>query len=145
MRMQKSVAFLLLFFLNSSSGFVCLFFLIFVDLIIWLLRVLVAACELLVAACELFVVACMWDLVPWPGIKPGPPAIGALNHWTTREVPSCISIHNEQCQQKIRERSYFLKHQWDTIQRKKMSQVGERRVNWKPLKVLREIHGDTNK
>ena len=32
----------------------------------------------------------MWDLVPWPGIKPGPPALGAqgLKHWTTREVPA---------------------------------------------------------
>ena len=31
----------------------------------------------------------MWDLAPWPGIKPGPPALGAqsLSHWTTREVP----------------------------------------------------------
>ena len=30
----------------------------------------------------------MWDLVPWPGIKPGPPALGpqSLSHWTTREV-----------------------------------------------------------
>ena len=29
------------------------------------------------------------DLVPWPGMKPGPPALGAqsLSHWTTREVP----------------------------------------------------------
>ena len=26
----------------------------------------------------------MWDLIPWPGIKPGPPALGV--HWTTREV-----------------------------------------------------------
>ena len=41
----------------------------------WLRRVLVAAC--------------MWDLVPRPGIKPGPPTLGAwsLTHWTTREVP----------------------------------------------------------
>ena len=32
---------------------------------------------------------CLWDLVPWPGIKPRPPALGAwhLSHWTTREVP----------------------------------------------------------
>ena len=32
----------------------------------------------------------MWDLVPRPGIEPGPPALGArsLNHWTTREVPT---------------------------------------------------------
>ena len=31
----------------------------------------------------------MWDLVPWPGIKPGPPALGmrSLSYWTTREVP----------------------------------------------------------
>ena len=31
----------------------------------------------------------MWDLVPWPGIKPGPPALEAwtLGFWTTREVP----------------------------------------------------------
>ena len=42
----------------------------------------------LVVTCELLVVACMWDLVPWPGIEPGPPALGAqsLNHWATREV-----------------------------------------------------------
>ena len=31
----------------------------------------------------------MWDSVPWPGIKPRPPALGAQSpsHWTTREVP----------------------------------------------------------
>ena len=31
----------------------------------------------------------MWDLVPWPGIEPGPPALGvrSLSHWTTREFP----------------------------------------------------------
>ena len=35
-----------------------------------------------------------WDLVPQPGIKPGPPALGAkgLNHWTTREVPDSTSF-----------------------------------------------------
>ena len=29
----------------------------------------------------------MWDLVPWPGIEPRPPALGAqsLNRWTTRK------------------------------------------------------------
>ena len=32
----------------------------------------------------------MWDLVPWPGIELGRPALGAwsLSHWTTREAPS---------------------------------------------------------
>ena len=30
----------------------------------------------------------MWDLVPWPGIDPGPlPAAWNLSHWTTREAP----------------------------------------------------------
>ena len=30
----------------------------------------------------------MWDLVPWPGNEPGPPASGvqSLSHWTTMEV-----------------------------------------------------------
>ena len=59
-------------------------------------RVLVAACGIFVAACGIFLVmaweifSCgMQDLVPRPGIEPGPPALGAwsLNHWITREVP----------------------------------------------------------
>ena len=31
----------------------------------------------------------MWDLVPWPGIEPGPFALGlwSPSYWTTREVP----------------------------------------------------------
>ena len=31
----------------------------------------------------------MWNLVPWPAIKPRPSALGArsLSHWTSREVP----------------------------------------------------------
>ena len=34
----------------------------------------------------------MWDLVPWPRIKPGPPQLGvwSLNHWTTRELPPVV-------------------------------------------------------
>ena len=55
---------------------------LFMYYLFWLRRVSVAACRLLVAAH-------MRDLVPWPGIEPGPPASGArsLTHWTTREVP----------------------------------------------------------
>ena len=52
-------------------------------------------CWVLVAAwgifsCVIWTLSCgMWDLVPWPGIKPGPPALGeqSLNYLTTREVP----------------------------------------------------------
>ena len=35
----------------------------------------------------------MWDLVPWPGIEPWPPAVGlrSLSHWgTTTEFPHCL-------------------------------------------------------
>ena len=34
----------------------------------------------------------IWDLVPWPGIEPGPSALEAqsLSHWTTREVSQGI-------------------------------------------------------
>ena len=40
--------------------------------------------------CGIQALSCsMWDLVPWAGIEPGLPALGAqsLNRWTTREVP----------------------------------------------------------
>ena len=36
----------------------------------------------------------LWALVLWPGIEPGPPALGAwgLSYWTTREVPVMLFI-----------------------------------------------------
>ena len=39
----------------------------------------------------------MWDIVPWPGIEPGPPALGAqnLSHRTTREVPQIVGLFEE--------------------------------------------------
>ena len=39
--------------------------------------------------------SCMWALVPWSGIEPGAPALGArsLSHWTTREVPLHVFSH----------------------------------------------------
>ena len=50
-------------------------------LCIWLCLVFIAACR--------FFSCGMGDLVPWPGIEPWPPALGAssLSHWTAREVP----------------------------------------------------------
>ena len=35
-------------------------------------------------------------LVPRPGIEPAPPAleVWSLNHWTAREVPAIIFIHD---------------------------------------------------
>ena len=75
-----------------------IFFLFFFNiyLFIWLPQVLVAACGIF--SCSMWTLRCgmlafscsMWILVPWPGIEPGPPALGAwsLNCWTIREVPS---------------------------------------------------------
>ena len=36
----------------------------------------------------------MWVLVPWPGIEPGPPALGAWSHshWTTKEIPQYMLL-----------------------------------------------------
>ena len=37
----------------------------------------------------------MWDLVPWPGIDPGPQALGAQSpsHWATKEVLKLVCNH----------------------------------------------------
>ena len=69
-------------------------------LFIWLHWVLIAGSSIFVALCGIF--SCsrgtlsyeMWDLVPWPGIEPQPPALGvrSLSHWTTREVPDYIFL-----------------------------------------------------
>ena len=44
----------------------------------------------------------MWDLIPWSGIEPRPPALGpwSLSHWTTREVSvlSCAKHVAQSCQ-----------------------------------------------
>ena len=54
---------------------------------IWLRLVKIIACSIVDLSRS------MWDLVPWPGIEPGSPALGvwSLSHWTTREVPWRIS------------------------------------------------------
>ena len=54
----------------------------------WLFWVLVAACRIF-SHSMLTLSWGMWDLVPWPGITPRPPALGlrGLSHWTPREVP----------------------------------------------------------
>ena len=41
----------------------------------------------------------MWDLVLWPGVKPGPPALGVqcLGHWSTGQVPILIIFNCTYC------------------------------------------------
>ena len=59
-----------------------LFFNTYVCLFVWLLCILVVSYRI----CSYS----MWDLVPWPGTKPGTRAlvVWSLSHWTTREVPA---------------------------------------------------------
>ena len=70
-------------------------FLVFIIFIYWLCQVSGAAHGIF--SCGIQTLGCgMWDLVPWPGIEPGPPALGArsLSHWTTREVLVLSKILN---------------------------------------------------
>ena len=69
------------------------FFLMFIYLFIWLHQVFIEAHWIFIMACGLF--SCgIWDLILWPGIEPGPLALGAqrLSHWTTGEVPTVKTI-----------------------------------------------------
>ena len=62
----------------------CFYFCLFVNICLctWLLQILVVACRIFSCSTR--------DLVPWPGIEPGLPALDvqSLGCWTTREVPS---------------------------------------------------------
>ena len=65
----------------STLFFIFSFIYLYIHSFIWLHWALVEAC---------WIFRCgMWDLVPWPGIEAGTPALEAqsLSHWTTREVP----------------------------------------------------------
>ena len=118
--------------MTDNSNYFLTFIYLFVCLFVWLCQVSVAARSIFVAACGIFVVACgifrcgmrdllvaacgnfscsmqthscsMWDLVPWPRIKPRPPALGeqSLSHWTTREILTTVIF-------KIKISSIFLK------------------------------------
>ena len=63
-------------------------FIFILYLFIWVHWVLAAACRSFSWS--------MWDLVYWPEIKPGPPALGvqSLTHWTTREVPLAFGFES---------------------------------------------------
>ena len=62
--------------MRNLRGGLTLQFFFNIYLFIWLCCVLVVARGIFVAECAIF--SCgTWDLVPWPGIEPGPPALGA--------------------------------------------------------------------
>ena len=62
---------------------------------------LFSLCSYFLFFCFIFWPCCMACriLVPWPGVNPRPPALGAqrLNHWTAREAPVSLPVFNEQC------------------------------------------------
>ena len=72
-------------------------------LIIWslywffkIIYLFTSLCWVLVAMLRICSLCCgMWDLVPWPGIEPRPPALGAwsLSHWTTMEAPELVPLN----------------------------------------------------
>ena len=73
------------FLFSPQYLFICLRQVLVADL--WS-SIFVVACGIF--SCYMQILSCrMWDLVPWPGIEPKPPALGAwsLSPWTTREVP----------------------------------------------------------
>ena len=71
------------------SHFVVALPFLFKHIFIWLCWVLVAARGSLIFIAMWGIFSCSrWDLLPWLGIEPGPPALGAwsFSHWTTREL-----------------------------------------------------------
>ena len=72
------------------------FFLMFYYLFIWLHQVLVASCRIFDLRYSMRMLSYgMWGLVPWPGIKPGPLAMGtwSFSHWTAREAALSLSLY----------------------------------------------------
>ena len=64
------------------------FFFLNIYLFVWIHQILVATSKIFTCGMQTLSYS-MWDLVPWPGIEPGPLALGAqsLSHWTSRKVP----------------------------------------------------------
>ena len=87
--------------LNIRAKIVQLFYFIYfifkIFIYLFILAVPDLSCgtrDLLVVACQLLVAVCMWDLLPRPGIEPGPTALGVRSrtHLTTREVPKTVQL-----------------------------------------------------
>ena len=56
----------------------------------WLSTWIIFSCSMQTLSCDVQTLSCsMWHRVPWPGIEPRSPALGAwhLSPWINREVP----------------------------------------------------------
>ena len=73
---------LLMFYNSQHISLLPLWSGVFLSILFFFKKYLLIYLAVLALSCS------MWHLVPWPGIKPGPPALGAqsLHGWTTREV-----------------------------------------------------------
>ena len=84
--------------------------------LIWLCQVLVVDLQSSLWAHGIFNCV-MWNLIPWPGIKPRPPPLRtqSVSHWTTREIPRLViftlNFHGVQGFQKV-PRSLFCRNVW---------------------------------
>ena len=72
-----------------------IFIYLFIYLFIWSCCVFGVADGIFSLRCDMWTLACgRWDLVPWPGIEPGPPALGtwSLSHRTTRKSQDILNL-----------------------------------------------------
>ena len=60
------------------------FFFLNIYLFVWIHQILVATSKIFTCGMQTLSYS-MWDLVPWPGIEPGPPALG-MQSLSFREV-----------------------------------------------------------
>ena len=84
-----------LFILHFVYPFICRWTLWNIYLFIWLCWILVVARGIFIVACGIFSCS-ICDLVPWPGIKPRPPALVAwnLSHWTLGLLTILAVVNN---------------------------------------------------
>ena len=74
---------------HETKSILALFFVVVVVVCVFYIYLFIWLCQVLFVAFRIFTLhRGIWDLVPWPEIKPRPPALGvqSLSHWTTRKV-----------------------------------------------------------
>ena len=86
-------------------------------------------------SCSMGTLRCgLWNLVPWPGIKSGLPALGMprLSHWTTREVPqfSILNSNSLFSDYSLQRASAFLLLEPKTVKFQKGTSCFKKRWNW---------------
>ena len=97
-----------------------------------------------ICGCDMRTPSCsMDDLVPWPGMEPGWPALGvqSLSHWTTREIPFCLIFKVKKIKAGI--------NRWDLIRfksfvRQRKHKRNEKTTYWMEENILSRERNDTD-